>query len=237
MKQLLRIGFVPAALLALAIVALNSWKSNKASAVPAEAGAAAAGPDRVGVVNLEQVGKDLGWSKELDANIATFQSKLRDEYQQAAQRYEKELQQKKAELGIKDTDTIQEMNKKLTPQQQQDLGQMFTAGRQILGQVQQTANQQLNTYRGEWGRQYREALSPLIKQVAQDRRIAIVIPDPGPLLYSDPSVDITPAVIEAAKAHPPTFKPVPLPTIQVPLSIAATQPATQPSGSGGAFRP
>jgi len=233
MKQLLRIGFVPALLLGIALIGLNSWKSRPANGAPADAGGAAVA-DKIGVVNLEQVGKDLGWAKELDANIATFQGKLRDEYQQAAQRYEKELQQKKADLGIKDSDTIAEMNRKLTPQQSAELGQMLTAGQQILGRVQQAANQQLLNYRGEWGRQYREALTPLIKQVAQERRIAIVLPDPGPLLYSDPGVDITPAVIDAAKAHPPSFKPVPLPTIQVPQSISATQPTTQPAGAGGA---
>jgi Skp family chaperone for outer membrane proteins len=208
----------------------NGCKQSKtAEAAPDKA---EAGASTIGVVDVNKVVNDLGWANELNSNLANLQSQLSTEVRNVTATYESQLQQKKREFGLKETDSLQDIGKKLTPQQQQDLMLMFNTGRQLLAQLQQAAGQQFEAYRAQWFQQWREALNPIVKQVAQEKKLTVVFSTPSQILYSDPAADVTAAVIDAAKLHPPSFKPVQLPQIKVPLSIdpaAATQPTTQPS--------
>jgi Skp family chaperone for outer membrane proteins len=187
----------------------------------------------IGVVDVNKVVNDLGWANELNSNLTNLQNQLSTELRNVTAQYESQLQQKKRDLGLKESDSLQDIGKKITPQQQQELVVMFNTGRQLLVQLQQAAGQQFENYRQQWFQQWREALNPIVKQVAQDKKLTVVFSTPGPILYTDPSADLTAAVIDAAKLHPPTFKPVQLPQIKVPLSIdpatAATQSTTQPT--------
>jgi Skp family chaperone for outer membrane proteins len=211
----------------------NGCKQEKsAQAAPEKSEAGSGSAAAIGVVDVNKVVNDLGWANELNSNLTNLQNQLTTELRNVTATYESQLQQKKKELGLKETDSLQDIGKKITPQQQQELVVMFNTGRQLLVQLQQAAGQQFENYRQQWFQQWREALNPIVKQVAQDKKLTVVFSTPGPILYTDPAADVTAAVIDAAKMHPPTFKPVQLPQIKVPLSIdpaaAATQPTTQP---------
>ncbi len=202
---------------------------------------------RVGTIDTQKLAKDLGWDNEMNENIKKISDQMKNEFQQLRNLYESTLQQKKKEMGISGNETGDELAKKLTLAQQRELMDLVNGAKQKLAQVDQFASQQLEKYRTDWLNQYGSAIRPIVKQIAQQKKLSVVINvQQIPLMFSDPSVDITDAVSAAAKANPPTLNPVDppkmisdlfpkSPTTQsttAPAVVPETQPKTSPSIKG-----
>lgn len=202
---------------------------------------------RVGTIDTQKLATDLGWDKEMNENIKKISDQMKSEFQQLRNLYESTLQQKKKEMGISGTETGDELAKKLTLAQQRELMDLVNGGSQKLAQVQQYANQQLEKYRTDWLNQYGSAIRPIVKQIAQQKKLSVVINvSQIPLMFSDPSVDITDAVSTAAKANPPMLNPVDPPKMisdlfakspttqstSAPAVVPEIQPKTSPSIKG-----
>ena len=189
-----------------------------------------------GVVDVDKVARDLGWMNQLQANQQAYANQIKNEFEQYRQKYEQLVQDKAKSMippGTKEGEKYT-----LSSVQAQDLSTYIATERQQLAGLNQEANQLLNNYKLQWVRQYREALSPIVRQVAQDRKLNVVLTQTDLVIFADRSVDLTDAVVDAARARPPALTQVPMDhlqgpsdirTPQGPTSLPQTQPASQPT--------
>jgi Skp family chaperone for outer membrane proteins len=177
----------------------------------------------VGVVNVDKVAEDLGWQREMKANFESVEKQLSNAWQDKKNQYDAEVNAQAKRYGLPP-------GAKLTPQQDQELGQMIQMRQQVLGQLQQAAQQRMGAYRGEWIKQYRDALDPAIRAVANEKRVRIILMKNDGMMFVDTTTDLTDAVTAAAKAKPPILSAVPIPQLppvqELPAPGAATRPAT-----------
>src|SRR5215208_2278055 len=179
-------GMIAASALCLVLAACDKG-TNSANGADAKSAKGA----EVGVVDLDRVAADLGWMKEMDTNLKTLEQQFKNELQARGDQYGAEVQAQFKRYAPKETD-------KLTPQQEQDLNQMVLVRRQVLGQLQQAAGQQYQGYKGEWIRRYREALQPIVRDVASDKKVQVVITKTDIVMHVGGAADLTSAVTDAA---------------------------------------
>ena len=196
--------------------------------IRAEAAPSGAAP-QIGVVDLDKVAVDMGWMVDMKVNLSKLQAQFRADLERVQASQNTTLAQKKKDLGLTEKDTsMEDISRKLTQPQQQELVQMLNASRQQLYQLQQSANQQFQIYEANGVKQYRDAVAPIVKKVAQANKTLLVISQGnGTILYLDDTIDLTPAVTKELKASPPVLQPMPFPRLSV--SGETTQPATQPA--------
>lgn len=189
------------------------------------AGGDGKGSGGVAVVDLDKVATELGWYKDLDTNLKTIELQFKNDLQARGDRYGAEVQAKVKQYAPKEGD-------KLTPQQEQELNQMAGVRQQVMAQLQQAAQQQYAVYRGEWLKRYREALQPVVRDVATAKKARLVMVKSDALAFVDDAVDLTGPVTESARAHRPQVAPVPLPQLptvnELPNPASATQPVVTP---------
>jgi len=185
---------------------------------------------RVGVVDLDKVATDLGWMNDMKGSLDELHKEFATELDHAKQQYIAQIQSEKLQLAPHDSD-------KLTPEQQQIIQGMQQVAQQLLDKLQQAAVNLDSNYRQQSILQYRQALSPIVQQVAEDKRLWYISERNASVLYYDPDADVTDSVIDAARAHPPILTSVPLPQLPAPPTITVnltTQPTTRSSTLGAA---
>ena len=201
---------------------------------------------RIGTIDSAKIAADLRWDTEMNANVTKMTKQMEEEFQQLAGIYGSLLQKKAKEFGYTGTETKEESEKKfasLTPEQQRELTVMSNEARQKLAQVQQYANQQLEKYRTDCLAQYGVAIRPIVRRISEQKKLSVVINiQQIPLMYVDPAVDITNAVVDAANANPPKLYPVEPPKMisdlfnkgaaSRPTTGSATKPATSATSTG-----
>jgi Skp family chaperone for outer membrane proteins len=210
-------------------VGCNNDKGNKGNSSEGGGGATA-------VVDLDKVARDLGWQAKLQSNLETYRNKLQEDVKTYDAKYSEQIKQTVGTMvpqGTKPTDEV-----KLTLAQSQQLSNLISAGRQQLGEVAQQGNQLFNQYRVDWVKQYREALGPIVRQVAEENKINVVLTQSDQVLFADRMVDLTDKVVDAARAKMPTLTEVPMAQIKYSEQIrvnasptvggTSTQPTTQP---------
>jgi Skp family chaperone for outer membrane proteins len=172
---------------------------------------------RVAVVDLDKVARELGWLTKLHAQMGDYQTQLKSDIQKFEQRYQAEIQQ-----HIKDMippGTTEGEKYRLSQNQSQGLTNYIVASKQQVQELGQEANGLYKNYQAEWARHYRDAISPLVRQVAQEHRMNIVLEQNEHLLYADHTMDLTDAVVEAARNAPPVIVDVPMTKLQGPPDI------------------
>jgi Skp family chaperone for outer membrane proteins len=220
-------------LFALAIPALVLCSGCNKEDKAAAAGADAKGGDKIGVVDFNQVAASLSWNKDVETYTENLKNKLKLDFKQLEEKYVGEFEQKKKEFGLTDKDKPEDWAKKLSPSQSQELQQMGMNAQRIDQYLQGKGEQTLQSAQAQWKQNYLKAIDPLVRQVAAEKKLAVIVNHPGALLYYDPNVDVTTWVVDAWKKSPPTVAPPQLQPIEVPPSIlaSATQPSTQPTSS------
>jgi Skp family chaperone for outer membrane proteins len=211
------------ALAAIGAFAFNGCQKNDAAETSGN-------NSRIAVVDLDKVATDLGWMNDLKGNLDELNKQLTTQLDHAKQQYVAQIQSKKLEFAPHDSD-------KLTAEQQQILQGMQQIAQQLLERLQQAGGTEFNNYRQQSILQYREAIRPIVQQVAEDKRLWYVSERNASVLYYDPDADVTDSVIDAARAHPPILTSVPLPQLPAPPTITVnltTQPTTRTSSLGGA---
>jgi len=179
----------------------------------------------VGVVNLDSVAHDLGWSDKLKANQEAYQSQLKNEVEAAKAHYRAEFEAQQKAFAPHEGD-------KLTPSQTEVLRQMYGALQQALSATENQANQAFQDYHLESIKRYRDALTPLARQVAEQRKMTVALAQSDMMLFVDPTVDLSNAVVDSARTHPPILTDVPMKSIQVQdikVNPSATLPTTVPT--------
>jgi hypothetical protein len=199
-----------------------------ASAVPQKGDTASAVSSQIAVYDIDKVAHDMGWTTDMKLNLEGLQKEFESELKRSQQMYSQQIADQKRHWAPEESD-------KLTPEQQDTLLKMNSFANQVLSALSQKGSQELVNYRQQWVVQYRRALRPVLKQVAEDKKLAIIFEINDTVQYFQPSLDITDAIINAARANPPVVTPVPMPTLPsaAPMELKApsTQPTSQPSGA------
>jgi Skp family chaperone for outer membrane proteins len=190
---------------------------------------------RVAVYDINKVAKDMGWMGEMDQDMKNLTAKFKTDFERSRAMYQAQIDKQKTDWAPKDTD-------KLTQDQLTILNNMKATADQVLGQLSQSANQQLNNYRNQWILQYRQALHPTLEQVAEDKKLWVILEKTDAVAYNRPSADISNEIVDATRAHPPLITPVPVPqlpdapamVVKLPTTMEAT---TKPAGASPASHP
>ena len=214
---------------ALAVTVVG-WGCNKQSATGGNAARAAgsAGDQApsVGVVDYSKVLRDMSWASKLDTDLKSYHDELFKELKAFDQHYTQQI-----------TDLQKSIGKDATPAQQQQFSQTVIAARQTLAQLQQQANEKYGAYQGEWIRRYKDALAPIVRQVAQKGNYKVVLGLSDAIVFLDPAVDLTNGVVDATKAQTPTIVEVPQGHLEGPntvgpnMSVPTTGPSTKPAAA------
>jgi hypothetical protein len=189
---------------------------------------------RVVVYDIDRVAHDMGWATDMQTNLANLKTAFQADLKKAQDMYSQQIIEQKKQWAPKDTD-------KLTPEQQDALVKMNSFANQVLTQLNQQGSQQLMSYRQQWIIQYREALRPVLEQVAEERKLAVILEKNDTVQFCEPSSDMTDAIIDAARAHPPIVNPVTTPTLPtappMELKWPTTQSTSKPAAASDSAKP
>jgi Skp family chaperone for outer membrane proteins len=203
---------------------------SQAGAADAPATEPAAGSQRIAVFDLDKAARDLGYMSLLQTNLDACRKQLQADVKKFAQAYETQVQSVARSMVPKDAKPTDRYT--LTPAQSAEVNRDVAAVRQQVAQLNQKAEQAFNGYRAEWIRHYREALAPIVQQVARSRKASVVLVRNDTVMYAEPATDITDAVVAAARATPPEVAPVPMAHVEAPAEVSFPgAPATQPAAA------
>ena len=187
------------------------------------------GETRIAIVDLDRAARELGWMDDMQKDMEQYASLLQADVKKFTGIYNDQL--KSVVQG--------EQNKKepatTAPGAPTELDRDTAIVRQQVGQLHQKADQLYAGYRQSLVLSYRQALLPLVKQISHDRKFTVVLAKTDSVLLAAPEVDITAALIDAARNKKPVVAPVPVPRLEAPLDLGfpgtpTTQPSQKPAG-------
>jgi Skp family chaperone for outer membrane proteins len=176
---------------------------------------------RIGLYDINRVATELGWMNDMDAKMKSLAAKFKIEFEHSQAMYQEQINKQKTDWAPKDSD-------KLTPDQIAVLNNMKSAADQVLAQLNKDANQKLADYKKAWVDEYRKALHPMLRQVADDRKLWVIFEKNDSVAYVVPSADITDAIVDVARADPPQVTPVPIPDLPSTPRMEVKLPTTRP---------
>jgi Skp family chaperone for outer membrane proteins len=221
---------VPIAVVGVAVTWFCAYGTCRGQNALQPAGAEGAeGETRIAVVDLDRAARELGWMDAMHKDMEQCASLLQADVKKFTGIYNDELKSV-AQGG---------QNKKepptTAPGTPTELARDTAIARQQVGQLRQKADQLYAGYRSSLAGSYRQALLPLVKQISHDRKFTLVLARNDSVLLAAPEVDITGAVIEAARNKMPVVTPVPMPRLEAPLDLGfpaapTTEPSQKPAG-------
>jgi Skp family chaperone for outer membrane proteins len=214
-------------LLASTLVAINGCQKPDESA-----SGKSEGGTHVGTVDLDKVAKGLAWDTQMTENVSKQEKDLKAYYENLKQNLTAQLADKMKSLGIKEGDKIEEIKKRVPEDKLQEFVAMTNQANQMMSMADRELGQVLQKYRSDWAVQYRNALEPTIREVAREKKVAVVMANNPGIMFADPSVDLTDDVVAAARKTMPQLTPVkPVELKNVPQFVpgaATTQSTTKP---------
>lgn len=181
---------------------------------------------RIVVVDLDRTARELGWMDDMQKDLESCGKQLQSDMKKFGSMYDEQLNAIAHPSGGGSGNGP-------TTAPSREVARDAAAARQQMGQLRQKADQLYAGYRTSLVARYREALLPTVQQVARGHRAQVVLVKNDTVLLVEKPVDITDAVIDAARAKPPTVPTIPIPRLEGPAEIElpgapATQPASKP---------
>src|SRR5439155_8809258 len=140
------------------------------------------------VVDLDRMAMELGYLTTFEKQLVTYQTLLRDDlkgfdaaYKAQIQAYIKTLVPASAEI---DGAQIH-----LTPEQQAELKGMVTASQTQMAALAKQGDQEFAKYRGLMLTEYRRQLSPLVRDVARQNHVDLVLIQSENVLTTETTID------------------------------------------------
>jgi len=200
---------------------------DKTGGAAPEKSADASGGEKVGVINLGAVADAMGWGQNMTQKSKELKDASEADINKVKGLLQDDIKAQMKAMGLKENDKADSLSDK----DKQKLGQLIGRDDQYLQQLTQAANQRMQAYQNQWVQEYRRVLGPIISEVADQKHVSVVINYTEPVLYADPSVDLTKAVIADASGKPMKLNEIPMPGPLVNITAnAATNPsATQPA--------
>jgi Skp family chaperone for outer membrane proteins len=212
------------------VLCIAGWAMADAPPATQPSTQAAATGISIAVVDVDRVAREVGWMSRMESNLVSYQKLLQMDMKKASDDYTKQINGIVQPMRPAGLDP--KANFTLTPAEDKEVIPYITAQRQMLQALTQKAEQQFASYRLQWVKEYREALAPVVRTVAQDKKIVIVFQRGENILYvDDRAIDITDAVVAATEADPPLLRQVPREHLAYPpkLEIGATAPTSAPA--------
>lgn len=185
----------------------------------------------VAVVDLDRVGKAMGWTERLQKELEAAEADQRRQLQDRARVLLEALETKKKQVTtaakltkeqveqLNNVRDVRELEKlPLTPEQRQDLVQTLNAVNQELQAAQGSYQQGLRLRQAGLIGGYREIVRPVVRRVAVANGVSVVMIPSDTLLYHEPSADLTDKVIDELQRTPAA------------QLTPQTTPATRPGG-------
>lgn len=142
--------------------------------------------DGVAVIDLERVAKETGQTEVINKELESYKQQLQTKLTEVQDNLTKQITDKKNEIG-----------KKPTEAQREELAQLFGNAKKQYQQAQQTATQNLENKRSQLIVSVRDKIRPIARKVANSRSKNIVLIKSNILILDfDKSADITDAVID-----------------------------------------
>jgi len=214
------------------------------SATAATAAPAPRAPIGTGVVDLDAVADAVQWKAEMEKDNATARSELSRIVTSFAADVEEKVKQHKADLiktaklnpqQIDDLNKYQNLDKlPLTKEQLNTLVLVLQNQQRWVQSVDQKAGQMLQQRRSEILQAYRNATKPIVRQIAEQQQLTMVLLKNDGIFYASESVDLTNRLIDEVRKNPPKITYPSMPTMNLPsvnLGEMPEIPATGPSAT------
>jgi Skp family chaperone for outer membrane proteins len=153
-----------------------------------------AGRGDVVVLDLAAVAKATGQDKVMEEQMVAARETLAAQLGQIAGDLEKQLQTEQSRRGGA-----------AAAAREQDFQQLAAQARQQLAQTQALAQQKAQDFQMGLAAGYRQAVQPVVTQIAQSRGASVVLVADASMLWFDPDTDITAEVIAELRSKPVTF--------------------------------
>jgi Skp family chaperone for outer membrane proteins len=220
------------ALSAVAVASIGCNKDDASAARPAGS------MPNVGVVDLDRVGKAMGWQDEMQRNLQATDAELKRVIESRLHALQDTFEQKRKEIATVDKLTAAQITDLNNAKQKSDLEKLGLTPPQIDELVQASSAVQMeatsanNAYQQHMQQRaaaiqkaYRDAVGPVVRRVAVANGRTVVFTPIDGLIYSDPANDLTDRVIDDLQKSPPIKVNLP----EIPHVVATTtEPTTQP---------
>lgn len=162
--------------------------TNAASGSNSAAESAPAAKSTVGIVDLDEVAQELGLSSQFKQIVTSQQMQLQDQLNNVILSMRSNLESKNKEFGENPTD-----------EQKNELQQLQALANQRIGNMQAQAQQQTGQLQQSLAEQIRAMIKGPLEKVAKQRGLSLVLVKQNNVFYSAEGIDITAAVISAAR--------------------------------------
>lgn len=207
------------------------------------AASAAASAGITGVVDLDKVADAVGWNSEINKDNDTARAELTRQLTAFIKEVTDKVTQHKGDL-IKaanlNTQQADDLNKNtnldklpLTKEQLNTLILILQNGNQYVQGADQAAGQMLQRRRIEILTSYRKASQPIVRQVAEQNGMTVVLVKNDAIFHNAATVEITDKVIDAVRANPPKITLPTMPVMNLPAVNLGElpKPASQPTAA------
>ena len=207
-------------------------------ATPPSAEQGKAGYGSVGVVDTQKLLDSTGWTTEKMKDDASLKSSFSREIESYRLQLKKLIEEKKASISrisklnpqqIDDLNRERDLDKlPITREQLTELATVLqNANGNLQGQVE-TANRIASERQQAVGKMYSDALSPVVRRVAQGVGLQTIIPKQV-AIYSDNAIDLTDKVVDELQKSPPARNFPPIPSLNLPTPTLQDSPLTRPT--------
>ena len=236
MPRFVRFGAVAVVAFGGMLAAVGCDKTTTTTSTPAANGAASI----TGVVDLDKVADAVGWNAEINKDNETAKAELTRLVTSFATEVLDKVKQHKTDLAK--TAKLSDKEKEdlyadknldklpLTKEQLQTLAIVLQNRQQYIQGADQYAGQLLQKRRMEILQSYRKATQPIVRQVAEQAGMTIVLLKNDAIFHNAASVEITDKVTDAVRANTPKITYPSMPTMNLPtINLGEVAPTTTPS--------
>lgn len=180
----------------------------------------------IGVIDLDQVADAVGWTAEIRHDMETVRESVKLEVASFSKAIADRIRRHKQSLiksaGLSKEqaeDLMGNVNLDKLPLPKDDRERLITIlqqGQQYVQQADQAGEATLRERRTEILVQYRKALAPIVRQVAEKKGMMMVVTRQDTIIFHAASIDITHAVTDAVRTHPPKIVYPAMPRLNFP---------------------
>jgi len=157
--------------------------------VGADSEASASAKPQAVIVDAVAVSRALGRDQDLQQQMEDAGQQFQKQIQQQQNKYQAEINAKRESFGDNPTE-----------EQQQQLARMAQKANQNLRRLRSMAQQRMQQVQASLINQFRDELTPVVKQIARENDAQLVLINNGSVLWYDPAIDVTDQVIGALRA-------------------------------------
>lgn len=184
------------------------------------------GGERIGIIDTVKVAEQLGWAEKRNDGMQKLKAQLEGDAKAMSAQVTDALTKELDKDGVKAAE-LRDKFDKLAPDQKQRILTLQQQIQQLQYNLNQAAQQVTQAYSARWDEKYSRALTPMIRKVATNKKLVAVMAAQT-VIWKDPAVDISDAVIDVAHAEQAKVEEVEMPG-HIQLDPNTFSPTTNPT--------